>query len=50
MQITLKYWQKLLFVSISLLAASAQARQPLTMNEDKTSYKKESIWPVMVIN
>jgi len=50
MKITLKYWQKLLFISLSLLAVSAQAMQPLTINEDKASYKKESIWPVMVIN
>jgi glucose/arabinose dehydrogenase len=45
----MKYWQKLLFISLSLLAASAQAMQPLPINEDKTPYKTETIWSDITI-
>ena len=45
----MKYWQKLLFISLSLLATSAQAMQPLPINEDKTPYQTETIWPDITI-
>ena len=45
----MKYWQQLLFMSLSLLATSSQAMSPLTINEDKTSYKTETIWPDITI-
>ena len=45
----MKYWQQLLFISLSLLATSGQAMQPLTIIEDKTPYTTETIWPDITI-
>ena len=40
----MKYWYRLLFIYLSLLATSSQAMQPLPIIEDKTQYKTETIW------
>jgi len=45
----MKYWQQLLFISLSLLVTSIQAMQPLPIIEDKTPYKTETIWSDITI-
>jgi len=41
----MKFWQKLLFIHLSLLATTVQANNSPPIIEDKTPYKTETMWP-----
>ncbi|WP_413699630.1 hypothetical protein ACLKMH_19710 [Psychromonas sp. KJ10-10] len=45
----MKYWQKLVFVLLSLLASAVQAEHSLPMIEDKTTYQTQVIWSDVTI-